>query len=140
MLAVVFLLSFGCSDDDSTTRPDTETVSTPAFNPPGGSYDSVVFVKITCATGDAERYYTLEGSDPDKSASQLAAGDSIEVDNTTIIRARAYKDGMDPSAIAEANYDQVGGFAAPFIMISVMRKFPWKTPRVEEIFLCRLQT
>jgi len=104
VLAVVFLLSFGCSDDDSTTRPDTETVSTPAFNPPGGSYDSVVFVKITCATGDAERYYTLDGSDPDKSASQLAAGDSIELDNTTIIRARAYKDGMDSSAVAQADY------------------------------------
>ena len=103
-LAAVLLFSFGCSDDDSTSGPVTQTVSTPEFDPAGGSYNSIQHVKITCSTVDAFVYYTTDGTDPDESSILFAAGDSIEVDSTATIKARAYKDGMNPSAVAEATY------------------------------------
>jgi hypothetical protein len=103
-LATVLLFSFGCSDDDSTTKPETQAVSTPVFDPPGGGYSSIQHVKVTCSTADASVYYTADGTDPDESSTLCAAGDSIEVGITTTIRARAYKNGMDPSAVAEATF------------------------------------
>ncbi len=104
MISVVLIL-FGCSDDDSSpTQTDTERVSTPIFDPAAGNYDSVMHVKINCNDQGADIYYSLDGSDPDKSSTQLAAGDSIRVDSTTTIRARAYHSGMDPSDIAQAEY------------------------------------
>jgi len=103
-LAAFLLFSMGCSDDDSTTGPGTQTVSTPEFDPPGGSYNTIQHVKITCSTSDASVYYTTDGADPDESSTLCAAGDSIEVGSTLTLKARAYKDGMDCSDIAEATY------------------------------------
>lgn len=104
-LAAVFLIIFGCSDDDSSpTRNETDRVSTPVFDPAGGNYDSVICVRISCGTADADIYYALGGADPDQSSIQLSEGDSIEVGSTATIRAKAYKSGKDPSAIAEAEY------------------------------------
>lgn len=104
VLAAVLLLSFGCSDEDSTAAPGTKTVSTPAFEPAGGDYGGIQHVKISCATADAFVYYTIDGADPDESSALCATGDSIEVERTLTLRARAYKSGMNPSAVAEATY------------------------------------
>ncbi|MDZ7860938.1 MAG: chitobiase/beta-hexosaminidase C-terminal domain-containing protein [Candidatus Krumholzibacteriota bacterium] len=118
-LAAVVLISFGCSDDDSSpTQADTDCVSTPTFDPAAGSYDSVISVKINCDNQEADIYYSIDGSDPDESSTMLAAEDSIRVDSTTTIRARAYSSGMDPSAIAEAEYIiDLPEVEAPFINV-----------------------
>jgi hypothetical protein len=44
-----------------------ETVATPTFYPPGGSYDLPQSVIISCATSGSEIRYTLDGSEPTQS-------------------------------------------------------------------------
>jgi hypothetical protein len=115
VLAAVLSFSFGCSDEDAATAPGEKTVATPTFDPPGGAYFSVQHVKISCATADAFVYYTLDGADPDESSTLCAAGDSIEVERTFLLKARAYKAGMNPSAVAEAAYAvDLPDVAAPY--------------------------
>ncbi len=104
VLAAVVPFSFGCSSDDSTAGIEKETVATPLFDPSSGAYSSIQYVTITCSTADASVYYTTDGADPDESSALFAAGDSIEVAATTAFKARAYKEGMNPSAIADAEY------------------------------------
>lgn len=83
---------------------DLTDVATPGFNPPGGAYSAVQSVEITCATANADIYYTLDGTDPDETSTLYTAPNTITVAATTTIKARAYATGMDPSAIATADY------------------------------------
>ncbi len=114
-LAAVLPLSFGCSGGDDATAPAAKTAAAPTFDPPGGAYFSVQHVKISCATADAFVYYTVDGADPDESSALCAAGDSIEIERTVFLKARAYKAGMNPSAVAEAAYAvDLPDVAAPY--------------------------
>jgi hypothetical protein len=83
---------------------DLTDVATPGFNPRGGAYNDIQNVEITCATSNANIYYTLDGNDPDESSTLYTAPNTITVAATTTIKARAYMDGMDPSVIATADY------------------------------------
>ena len=75
----------------------------PAFEPASGTrfYPSTN-VTISCATEGASIYYTLDGSDPTDSSS-LYDG-PIVLEATTTIKARAYMQDMDPSAVVSATY------------------------------------
>ncbi|MDD4223196.1 MAG: SUMF1/EgtB/PvdO family nonheme iron enzyme [Candidatus Cloacimonetes bacterium] len=81
---------------------DTEKVSKPVFSPPGGTYDSVVDVSITTATLGTTILYTTDGSDPNSNS--LVYSGPIHVAQTTTLKAKAYRSGMQDSAIATANY------------------------------------
>ncbi len=75
----------------------------PAFEPAAGTrfYPSTN-VTISCATEGASIYYTLDGSDPTDSSS-LYDG-PIVLEATMTIKARAYMQDMDPSAVVSATY------------------------------------
>jgi hypothetical protein len=90
--------------DTATYTIDLTDVATPGFNPRPGLYDAVQQVELTCATADADIYYTLDGTDPDQSSTLYTAPNTIAVATSTTIKARAYKDGMDPSGIAVGDY------------------------------------
>ena len=79
------------------------TVKNPVFAPVSGTtfYPSTN-VTLACATADASIYYTLDGSEPTDS-STLYDG-PIAISATITIKARAYKQDMDPSAIISATY------------------------------------
>ena len=79
-----------------------ETVASPTFDPPAGTYTSAQDVTMNCATTDASIYYTLDGSDPDESSTLYSS--PLAVPATTTIKARAYKSGMNPSPVATAVY------------------------------------
>ena len=89
---------FSCSS--KPTEP--EFVATPSFNPPGGTYDRVQHVSITCETLLATIYYTLDGSNPN-SASPVYSG-PITINETTTIKARSAREGRQDSKIASATY------------------------------------
>ncbi len=78
------------------------TVSTPVFSHPGGQYFEAFDVEITCTTPDSEIYYTLDGSDPDEASTAYTM--AINISEGTTLKARAYAAGLDPSAIAQADY------------------------------------
>ena len=77
-------------------------VDEPIFNPTSCLFYPSTNVEITCATPGATIRYTLNGTDPTES-STIYKG-PILVDDDTEIRARAWKRGMNPSAVVAEIY------------------------------------
>ncbi len=84
-----------------TIQPPPQ-VATPSFSPAAGTFVNSVDVTISCDTAGASIYYTTDGSDPDESSNPYTG--TITINDTTTIKARAYKDGMTASDIASATY------------------------------------
>lgn len=84
------------------TASTPTSASPPTFSPATGTYYSSQNVSLTSTTPGATIYYTTDGSDPDDTDTQYST--PIAVSTTTTIKAKAYKDGMDPSGIATATY------------------------------------
>ena len=77
-------------------------VEAPTFNPPGGIQTGPINVVITSATPGATIRYTLDGKDPEETSDVYST--PIPVSKTTIIRAQAWKEEMEPSPISGAQY------------------------------------
>ena len=83
------------------TQPQ-ETVATPTFTPEGGTYTEAQTVSISCATEGATIRYTTNGSDPtENSATYL---NPLDINETTTVKAKAWKEGYLESEIAEATF------------------------------------
>jgi hypothetical protein len=81
-----------------------KTVFTPVFSPDSGTtFTSLLEISISCATDGATIYYTTDGSLPK----------AITISESTTFRAVAFKDGMDPSAVATATYTKIGTVVEP---------------------------
>ena len=81
----------------------TPTVNDPVF--PYGTnvtFHPTVAVPLTCPNNGASIYYTLDGSDPTDASTPYDG--PVELSATTTIKARAYKDGLNPSGVASATY------------------------------------
>ena len=81
---------------------DPEQVSKPVFSPAGGTYEGGIDVGITTTTLGAAIHYTTDGSDPNTNSSVYVS--PIHVTQTTTLKAKAYKSGLQDSAIATASY------------------------------------
>ena len=81
------------------------SVAAPTFNPAGGTYNEAQTVTISCETPNVSIYYTTDGTDPDDE-STLYEG-PITVSQTTTIKAIAYDNNDNASAIASATYNIV---------------------------------
>lgn len=77
-------------------------VSTPVFTPAAGAYDAPIAVSLACDTSGAAIYYTLDGSEPTTASLRYQGPFTITV--STVVRARAFRNGMLESAIASASY------------------------------------
>lgn len=82
--------------------PEEDTVKTPEFSVAEGTYTKAQTISLTCKTEGAVIYYTLDGTEPSKTSSVYK--DAITVDKSTLIKAKAYKEGSLDSATASANY------------------------------------
>ncbi len=80
----------------------TDFVADTSFDHDRGFYDAAFDLVITSNTPGAEIYYTLDGSNPD-TGSTLYSG-PIPIDQTTCVRARAYKTGLYPTNIDTHTY------------------------------------
>jgi N-acetyl-beta-hexosaminidase len=107
--------------DHSTLEVECESqisqVASPTFNPIPGSYDSAQTVEISTTTPGAMIYYTTNGNDPTESSAEYMQ--PIDIDDTTTLKARAYKDGWGDSEIAVGEYT---------ISLSEINIVPWITP------------
>ena len=81
-----------------------ETVATPTFSPAGGSYTEPQQVTISCATDGATICYTTDGTEPNANSQQFTAGVPLDINQTTTVKAKAYKSGFNPSNTATATY------------------------------------
>ena len=78
------------------------SVIAPQFDPASCLFYPSTNVAISCAADGAIVRYTTDGSDPTES-SPVYTG-PIFIDDDTIVKARAWKDGMNPSAVAAEMY------------------------------------
>ncbi|MCA1800328.1 MAG: chitobiase/beta-hexosaminidase C-terminal domain-containing protein, partial [Actinobacteria bacterium] len=102
------------SELKSASYTTAGTVATPAFNPDGGSHaGSSVNVTIICATDGATIRYTTDGKTPTESSSTVASGSSVSVPIPGTLKAKAWKSGLNPSAVKSANYTAAASVATP---------------------------
>ena len=78
------------------------TVKTPVISPAGGSYEGNVSVTITCASPDAEIYYTTDGSAPGCGSTRYTGAFTVTAPAT--VKAIAVKEGLTDSAEASVTY------------------------------------
>ncbi|NLZ07051.1 MAG: hypothetical protein GXY19_17925 [Phycisphaerae bacterium] len=85
-------------------------VAKPRFGRTRGFYDVPTYVSITCATEEAEIYYTTDGSDPfggehgSVGATAIRYHEPIRVSRTTCLRAAAMRSGWLPSPVETHTY------------------------------------
>ncbi len=89
--------------DLSVTSGEATQVATPRFDPSGGRYYEPQTVNITTVTDGATIYYTTNGDEPTPDSHLFT--DPIEVNEDMQVRARAFKEGLDPSQMVEASYE-----------------------------------
>ena len=96
-------ISVSISEIESITfRVFADTVATPTFNPHGGFYNTPLLVEILCATENTTIRYSTDGSDPTEAHPEYTV--HIEISESTILKARAWRVGWIESEIAEAVY------------------------------------
>lgn len=84
-------------------------INEPTFSLPHGFYSSLQHVAITTATPGATIVYTTDGSTPEVTSSLNVVNgmlytEPIELSGTTILRARAFKIGYEPSFVEASSY------------------------------------
>ncbi|MCP4375983.1 MAG: SUMF1/EgtB/PvdO family nonheme iron enzyme [bacterium] len=87
-----------------TTKPVVAQVDIPVISHPGGVVSGPLEVTITCNTPGSKIYYTTNKTVPTED-SPLYMG-NITVAPGTTLRARAFRDGWDKSAVVEAVYSR----------------------------------
>ncbi len=92
----------GWTPSSTATANYTINVSTPTFDPPGGTYASAQTVTITCSTPGATIRYTTNGSEPTESSTQCTT--PLSVTENTTLKAKCFKSGWTPSSPASATY------------------------------------
>ena len=86
-------------------------VAEPQFNPASCLFYPSTNVTITCATEGATIRYTTDGTEPTESSPVYS--DPIFIDDDTMVKARAWKDGMNPSAVVAEFYTYDASQGAP---------------------------
>jgi len=74
------------------------------FSHKRGFYESSFDLSITCDTPDANIYYTLDGSEPNESTGTSYSGPIAGVNQTTVLRAAAFKAGYLSSDVDTQTY------------------------------------
>ena len=79
------------------------TVAAPSFSPSPGTYGPGQNIQLSCSTSGATIMYTTDGSNPSSGYGTVYNG-PITLDNSTTIKAMAYRSGYTSSAIVSAQY------------------------------------
>lgn len=89
-----FMLPTPGKENNALATSITNRVKKPSFKTGmPGYHESSLNVEFGCETDGAQIYYTLNGDTPTPENGTLYTA-AINVDETTVLRARAYKDGM----------------------------------------------
>ncbi|MBN1948173.1 MAG: chitobiase/beta-hexosaminidase C-terminal domain-containing protein [Candidatus Cloacimonetes bacterium] len=100
---IIALYTLGASDPSEILEVILpEQVALPTITPDPGVYENEVVLELFCDTEDALIYYTLDGEDPDEDS--YLYDEPFTLDESAIVKARAYKDGYFPSDIVEAEF------------------------------------
>ncbi|MEN6383722.1 MAG: chitobiase/beta-hexosaminidase C-terminal domain-containing protein [Phycisphaerales bacterium] len=80
------------------------SVVTPVFTPGAGSYASKQYVTVSCSTPGAVIHFTTNGVDPTESDLVVVSGSSLFINHSLMLKAKAWKTGLQPSSVKSANY------------------------------------
>ena len=83
--------------------PVVETVETPVINPAGGNYTGSVTFSITCATENAQIYYTTNGTTPSATNGNAYSG-KVTLTESATVKAVAVKAGWNDSEVLTAEF------------------------------------
>ncbi|MBR4258120.1 MAG: C10 family peptidase [Kiritimatiellae bacterium] len=97
--------------DNDFVLTGVASVAEPQFSPGSCLFYPSTNVTISCATDGAEIRYTTDGSDPTES-STLYTG-AITLSDDAVLKARAWKSGMNPSVVVTATYTYDAAQGAP---------------------------
>lgn len=84
------------------SMPGRDVLAPPTMIPAGGDFKTAVTVSLGNAEPGAQIHYTLDGSAP--GPDDPVYNRPIRLDGPAVVRARAYKDGMTRSIIAQQTY------------------------------------
>ncbi len=80
-------------------------ISNPIISPNGGQFLDTVEVVLSTETEDGRIYYTLDGSDPDTNS--LLYTEPIALTETTLLKAKAFKEGYVSSEVSSMFFEIV---------------------------------
>lgn len=89
-------------DGDMLIGETAGKVATPTISPSERLFVASVQVSVSTSTTGADICYTLDGSDPTQSSTPYAGPFTLTSDTT--VKARAFKNGFNPSDVAAANF------------------------------------
>ncbi|MCQ2188495.1 MAG: CotH kinase family protein [Paludibacteraceae bacterium] len=99
-----FMMPTPGKENDGLVTSLSNRVASPAFKSSApGLYDDKLSVELECPTDGAVIYYTINGDAPTPEKGERYK-EPINIDSTTALRARAYKDGMLYSEILTGSY------------------------------------
>ncbi len=109
---------------NTTAYANLSRCQAPKFSEKGGLKSGNVSLTLSCETAGATIRYTTDGSEP--TVQSQAYNSPIIFNSNTNIRAKAFANGMLPSAIATSSYiyndndhNECGGFTVPVVSITV---------------------
>jgi uncharacterized repeat protein (TIGR03806 family) len=82
------------------SMPGKDVLAPPKITPEGGTFPAAVNVTLSTPDAGAQLRYTLDGSVP--GPQDLLYSGPINISSATVLRARAYKDGMTRSITSES--------------------------------------
>ena len=109
---VLNLQEYLTGTDPTNAASHPPPVATPTFTPDGGTFAVATNVTVSCATNAATIHYTVTGRDPTESDPVVTSGSNVFVNGTETLNAKAWKSGLQPSAIKSAAYAITGAIAA----------------------------
>lgn len=93
----------------------TNVARTPVIQKASGIYGQSFSVTILAANPADEIYYTLNGTDPDETATHYTQ--PVSIDQTAVLRARAYRAGWAPGEVVSESYFINPGHHLPILSI-----------------------
>ncbi len=99
----------------NTNSQTNQFADDPIFSHDSGFYRSSIQVSISAPSSGAIIHYTLDSSDPTETSPVYAA--PIVIETTTVIRARAFQAGVEPSKIISHTYILNKTFAIPTLSV-----------------------
>ena len=93
---------------------------------PGRGFTGNLLVRLSTESADAKIRYTTDGSMPTES-STLFNGNGINIQNSTMLLARSFEDGLTAGPVSEAGYIKLSSDAQRFdsnLPVVIMDAFP----------------
>ncbi len=81
-----------------------QRVGRPSLDPKPHLFEGEAFVKVISPTKGAIVHYTLDGNDPTTESPVYDPARPIQINSSTMLKVRAFKNGMYPSAIVSGYY------------------------------------